>query len=129
MKSAENKTESRWHAILQMPEDAILRGVHIECLGNVRNERFKSKFSVLPTSMSVTTGGSVSQLYHAGEAKFQVKGGQSSYGRNKGSVTAISEVTTSQILTSRILGLTLTLSTNNMASSAVPGGHFSTMTG
>ena len=99
-----------------------IKRVHIECLGNVRNERFKSKFSVLPTSMSVTTGGSVSQLYHAGEAKFQVKGDQSSYGRNKGSVTAISEITTSQILTSRILGLTLTLSPNNIASSAVPEG-------
>ena len=89
-------------------------GVHIECLGNARNQRFKSKFSVLPTSMSVTTGGSVSQLCHAGEAKFQVRGGQSTYGKNKGSVTAISEVTTSQILTSRILGLTLMLSTNNI---------------
>merc|ERR1711871_367584 len=79
--------------------------------------------------MSVTTGGSVSQLCHAGEAKFQVRGGQSTYGRNKGSVTAISEITTSQILTSRILGLTLTLSPNNIASSAVPRGQFSAMLG
>ena len=36
----------------QMQEDAILE-VHIEYLGNVRNERFKSKFSVLPTSLSL----------------------------------------------------------------------------